>query len=116
MLAAIVVLIVVYKKNDPSYNEYFPKCMVKSVTGYDCPGCGSQRAIHSLLNFRIVDALKHNALTIVAIPYLLLGFTLNYVVKPNKHTEKIKRKLFGNVAIYIVLAVILGFWMFKLFW
>ena len=41
-------------------------------TGLKCPGCGSQRAIHSLLNFKLLDAIKYNFMVVAAIPVLAL--------------------------------------------
>ena len=45
------------------------KCPVKFLTGFDCPGCGSQRAIHSLLHGDIAKALSYNYFIIIGIPY-----------------------------------------------
>lgn len=35
---------------DPAVTRWAPKCMFRVLTGYDCPGCGSQRALHALLH------------------------------------------------------------------
>ena len=50
--------------NDPSDTTSgvpFPKCLFFSLTGLQCPGCGSQRALHSLLHLDLVAALRYNA-------------------------------------------------------
>lgn len=37
-----------------------PKCLFKFATGWDCPGCGSQRAIHALLHGDVAGAWHFN--------------------------------------------------------
>lgn len=38
----------------------YPRCPVKWLTGLDCPGCGSARALHSLLHGEFAKALAYN--------------------------------------------------------
>lgn len=54
--------------NEPRGQAFFPKCQFHELTGMQCPGCGSTRAMHHLLNGRIVDALRSNAMLIGFIP------------------------------------------------
>lgn len=71
-----VLLLVIYACFDPMSAWWMPKCPVKFLTGYDCPGCGSQRAIHSLLRGNVADAFSANALFIAMIPFLaLMGYS-----------------------------------------
>lgn len=69
ILSAIVILILIYGLFDPSAN-FFPRCIFKSLTGLDCPGCGSQRALHALLHADIIAAWRFNAMLVLAIPPL----------------------------------------------
>lgn len=57
---------------DPSVCRLFPRCPFLSLTGWECPGCGSQRALHSLLHLHIIDALHYNVLLVLSIPYIAL--------------------------------------------
>ena len=50
VVAALVVFGFIYFALDPSRSDLFPRCVFLSLTGYKCPGCGSQRAIHALLH------------------------------------------------------------------
>ncbi|HJE40152.1 MAG: DUF2752 domain-containing protein [Candidatus Amulumruptor caecigallinarius] len=70
VIAAVVVavtLIVIYGLVNPE-SRFFPKCMFLVVTGWKCPGCGSQRAIHALLNGDVGAAWGYNALLVSFIP------------------------------------------------
>ena len=109
----VIAALVVYKFLDPTVSDVFPKCPFFEITGYKCPGCGSQRAIHYLLNFNVVAALKANALLVVAIPYLLAGFAIDLVHNPSQGLLKWRRLLFGKIAIYFILAIIFTFWILR---
>lgn len=69
-LAAVAAGVWVYAAFDPSAARWFPKCAFKMATGYDCPGCGSQRAIHALLSGDIGGAWRANAAFILSLPLL----------------------------------------------
>lgn len=53
--------------NDPMESPA-PSCVFHRLTGYDCPGCGTQRAIHALWEGRVADAWKSNAALFFALP------------------------------------------------
>jgi hypothetical protein len=51
---------------DPNSSaSWYPQCPFKSLTGFDCPGCGLTRALHALLTGQPLRALDHNALIAV---------------------------------------------------
>lgn len=59
-----------YYYNDPEVTSgegLFLRCPFHLVTGFHCPGCGSQRAAHDLLHFRIGEALQHNVMMVVVV-------------------------------------------------
>ncbi|MFM7724994.1 MAG: DUF2752 domain-containing protein [Bacteroidota bacterium] len=104
-----LMLVVIYGLIDPSTSHFFPKCPVKSLTHYDCPGCGSQRAIHALLNFEFREAFRQNALLVLALPYLALGVVFNLIKKPSENMMRWRNRLFGHHATLIVLGIVIAF-------
>lgn len=58
---------------------WFPKCIYRQLTGYKCPGCGTQRMFHALLHGEVVEAFQHNAFLFVSIPVLGLYAFLFYL-------------------------------------
>jgi len=109
----IITLLIIYKIYNPIQNIYFPKCPFKGLTGYKCPGCGSQRAIHYLLNFEIKYAFGENMLLVLSIPYLIMGFIFDLIKNPNDEGLKWRKILFGVKAIYIILTIIVSFWILR---
>ena len=47
-----------YYAVDPSHDVWLPRCPFHALTGWDCPACGGQRALHSLLHGRFGEALR----------------------------------------------------------
>lgn len=48
-----------------------PTCLLKYLTGFDCPGCGGTRAAWYLLHGNLPAATRHNAIFVFAVPFLL---------------------------------------------
>ena len=48
------------------------------MTGYKCPGCGSQRAIHAMLHGDALGAIRYNAMLLPAIPVVVLLFVAEF--------------------------------------
>lgn len=66
---------------NPAHSSLFPPCPVKWLTGLNCPGCGSLRALHQLFHGNILNAFKLNPLLIIMLPFigiLLLKPSLAY--------------------------------------
>ncbi len=55
---------------DPAAAGWMPPCPFHALTGLQCPGCGSLRAIHSLLHGHGAQALAYNPLTCIGLPFL----------------------------------------------
>jgi hypothetical protein len=48
------------------------KCLIKALTGYNCPFCGFQRSVLALIRGDFVDAFYYNPCIYIISPYLLL--------------------------------------------
>ncbi|EDM45492.1 hypothetical protein SCB49_06782 [unidentified eubacterium SCB49] len=71
-----------YFTYNPTEHSFFVPCPLKYTTGIECPGCGSQRAIHQLLHGNIATAFGLNPLLIISLPLLIYGLGLkvhNYI-------------------------------------
>ena len=55
----------------PTHRGLFPKCVFYEFTGLYCPGCGSTRALRSLLRGDLYNACRYNALLTLSLPFLL---------------------------------------------
>ncbi len=92
---------------DPSRNSFYPLCMFHRLTGWNCPGCGGLRATHQLLHGHISEALRFNALVVLAVPVLLtLGLRWLWV---RVRGRRVPPKPLATFWIWLLLAVMLGF-------
>lgn len=80
-----------------------PKCPVKVLTGLDCPGCGSQRALHALLTGDVAAAFRFNALLLLLLPYVAVIAVLEFT---GRRHLRLYRVLGSPAAIAIVLALV----------
>jgi hypothetical protein len=69
-------LMVIYFVFNPETAGFFPPCLFHKLTGLKCPGCGTQRAIHSILHGEVAQAFFYNPALFAAVP--LVG-TLLYL-------------------------------------
>jgi hypothetical protein len=56
---------------DPNEQGHYPGCPFLLLTGYYCPGCGSTRAVHAVVNGDLGEALDRNPLTVLLLPFLM---------------------------------------------
>ena len=110
LLAALVLL---YSRFNPEGNALFPKCIFHSLTGLKCPGCGSQRVVHYLLNGDIASAWKMNQLMIVSIPYLILGYLAEVLQHRYSWALWVRKRIFGVTAVWIVFSAVMLFAIFR---
>lgn len=74
-LLTAVAGIIVYFLFNPE-RPWFPSCPVYRLTGWLCPGCGSQRAIHALLHGDITSAWTYNAMMLILAPLALAAIII----------------------------------------
>jgi len=110
---SLIVFYVIYTYFNPNESDFFPKCPFLWLTGYQCPGCGSQRAIHYLFNFDVYHAFHENMLLVISIPYIILGAYFDMVEIKSDRQLRIRKFLYGQKAIVIILVIIIGFWILR---
>ena len=82
------------------------RCPVNLMTGFYCPGCGSLRAIHALLNGDLLSAVSNNLLAVIALP-VLFGFGIRGIV--NNLKGKTSSTPASPAAAWLVFWTVIGF-------
>ena len=60
---------VILYRYDPTTAGFYPPCLFHALTGLQCPGCGTTRALHHLLHGDVAGALRLNAMLFVVLPF-----------------------------------------------
>lgn len=71
-VVVVITFLVVLFFNNPETVGFYPRCPSKMITGYDCPGCGSLRAMHALLHGDPAKAWHFNPAVFAALALLLI--------------------------------------------
>ena len=73
----------------PTAYGFYPQCPFRLLTGLQCPGCGTTRALHHLLHGRFEEAFRLNpmifvliAVALFALPSVLRGRHPGFLMKP----------------------------------
>jgi len=96
---------------NPSDSNIFPKCPLYSITGIYCPGCGSQRAAHQLLNGNVIEAVRHNYL--IALLFLVLLYQAFIFLMNNVLNRGVTNLLHKSKVTLSILIVIILFWILR---
>ena len=104
---ALATALAVYFLFDPATTP-FPRCPFLMLTGLKCPGCGSQRAIHSLLHLDIAAAWRYNALLVLSIPYVLLLVVAEW--GGARRESRLYRALNREWLIWSYFALVIAWW------
>ena len=65
VVAAVVVGALLLFFFDPRTAGFYPPCPSFLLTGWQCPGCGTTRALHALVHGDVAAALRFNPFTMV---------------------------------------------------
>jgi hypothetical protein len=73
----------------PATSTFYPHCAFHDLTGLDCPGCGTTRALYQLLHGNVGAAFRLNAMLFplmfvgaCATPSFLRGRVPAFTMKP----------------------------------
>ena len=89
----------------------YPRCMFLQLTGWQCPGCGSQRALHALLHGHFAQAWHYNAMLFILTPLII---ALTAASGPaGRRYPKLHHILNSRTSILIILIAITGWTIFR---
>lgn len=104
LLATIYAVLCVY------FNEWMPKCIFHLISGYDCPACGTQRALKYFAEGDFRAGFFSNPYIVVLLPYI---FTVAVAEFGGRRTENLKRAVTDYRVIIVLGVVMLGWWIFR---
>lgn len=97
---------------DPALSVLAPKCPVRLLTGYSCPACGIQRAIHAALHGQFRQALGYNYFFTVSVPFLIAVVAEKWLL-PQRWRQKARRIVEGKTVCYVYVALFFLWWILR---
>lgn len=72
-ISAVVIGAAILYRFDPTTVRFYPPCLFHALTGLQCPGCGTTRALHHLLHGDVAGAFRLNAMLFAVVPFAALA-------------------------------------------
>lgn len=110
-VVGVTTVILLYAFHDPTHSYLAPKCPVFLLTGWECPACGIQRALHSILCGEWGSALRYNPFLCLSIPYALAVMWGAW--GKGRIAEKCYRFAFHRYTLWAYIAIFFGWWIFR---
>ena len=90
----------------PTEYSFYPRCPFYLATHWLCPGCGSTRALHSLLHGNVLAAWHYNALFTLLGP-IVLAWLAFYCYRVMRYDQVPKMAIPRSVMAFLAVAVVL---------
>ena len=109
-LAALPCLAILFTLN-PADSSLFPPCPFRALTGFYCPGCGTLRGLHQLLNGHLLESLSFNPLMVLFLPLIGYAFMSDAVFSAGgRRLPGIRLPATG---IWLLLGAIILYWILR---
>lgn len=93
---------------NPASSIFFPPCPFHALTGLHCPGCGTLRALHQLLNGHLLRAFGLNPLMVLSLPFVGYAFLSNAMTMVNG--RRLPTVFIPAIWIWMLLGAVITFW------
>jgi hypothetical protein len=91
--------------------KYALKCIIKALTGFECPFCGFQRSVWALFNGNIRLAFSYNPYLYIISPYILLLILCVLGIIPRE--SKICKALYSRWSIAAAAILTISWWIIR---
>jgi hypothetical protein len=90
---------------------YYPSCPFHTLTGLNCPGCGTLRGLHQLTHGHLITALNYNALMVLSLP--IVGYSFASYALVALRGKGLPKPFIKPVFIRGLFFVIMAFWILR---
>lgn len=111
ILAVFIGLGILFKIN-PESDSFMPRCLFHFITGWDCPACGTQRALHQILHLNFRAGIAYNPFLFVSLPYLG-ALTICQWFNDHGRFDKLKHLCHHPLLVRTYLAALVCWWIFR---
>jgi hypothetical protein len=95
---------------DPNEPGHYPTCPFLALTGLQCPGCGTLRAVRALLHGDLLAAASLNLLTVALLPVLAWGW-VGWL--QHRRGRRARPPAIPTAAAWALVVVVPAFWLLR---
>ncbi len=108
----LIGILILYYLVNPLQSNFPIQCPWHMLTGTQCPACGFQRALYSMLHGNIIDALSYNYFFIFSIPYALLAIVATWY---NYHHvfDRLHAFVYHRYTLQTYIVLYFGWWIIR---
>lgn len=108
---AVAAVCLFYYRVDPCGADVprwtLPRCWWRELTGWSCPSCGLQRALHAALRGHLVEAVGYNYFLTLSVPLLAGMVACDLLLPPS---SRLRRALQGWWTGRLYIALLFLWW------
>lgn len=105
-------VVLLYYNFNPNVSNLSLRCPWKLLTQTDCPACGFQRALYSLLHGDFECAIRHNYFFVISLPYAFLSVLCSWY--NYKHVfDGLKRVVFHRYTLWTYIVLYFAWWILR---
>ena len=111
IIGTLLLLVLFIKATNIQLSKYLFPCVLHSLTGLYCPGCGGTRAVYWLLKGNVAYSLHYHSIVLygaVLYVWYMLSNTVQYVSRGRITIGMKYRPVYGKIA--VVLLVVNTIW------
>ncbi len=86
-------------------------CIIRFITGYDCPLCGFQRSVRALTRGDFIEAFLYNPYLYIISPYILLILLCTVGIIPRE--SRLCRTLYSRTSIIVAATLTITWWIIR---
>ena len=87
------------------------RCLIKWITGYDCPFCGFQRSVTALAHGNVTESFLYNPFLYIISPYIILLLLCVAGIIPKD--SRLCRALYSRTSIVIAAILTFAWWILR---
>lgn len=100
---------------NPEHAPFMPRCVFHWLTGWDCPACGSQRALHQLLHLHVREAFAYNPFLLISLPYLGALAACRWF-NDGGRLDRLQRVCHHPATVHTYLILLVAWWIVRNVW
>ena len=111
IVIVLILMLSLYYFVDPTSSKLFLKCLFFSISNFYCPGCGTQRAIHSFLKGDMIQGIRHNYMFILV--FLVISYQATIFILDKLYSKKHLNLLHKSKTTNTIFILVILFWILR---